>query len=72
MSLASVQVSEPGSLAISAPIMPAACQMPNAPPVLSSATHMRPLPGMSIGSNSRLPPLSVISFAVPSTSSEAR
>jgi hypothetical protein len=54
------------------PICPAACQTPNDAPQGSSPTSMRPLPGMSNGSMSTLPPAAPTSFAVASASSLAR
>ena len=54
------------------PVIVTACQMPNTPPVGSVATAIRPESAMSIGSNSMLPPCSVISLALVSASSVAR
>ena len=45
---------------------------PNTAPAGSSAMHIRPAPGTSIGSASSVPPFAVIDLAVPSTSSLAR
>ena len=53
-------------------MVPAACHTPNAAPAGSVATVIRPLPGTSNGSASRVPPLAVTLAAVASVSSLAR
>jgi hypothetical protein len=68
----SFQVSEPGSLTISAPLWLPACHMPNTAPVGSAATAMRPALITSIGGMNTRPPASVTFAATASTSSTAR
>ena len=62
----------PGSFTISAPTLVPACHTPNAAPVGSAPTNMRPRSPTSPGAIMIVPPFSVTAAAVLSTSSLAR